>query len=342
MAGGGGVGEPEFALANADFVTERLATGGDLALKFATAKAQLGELVQRGITHIADLRIEADDADLVALYAPSVTYLHHPEDDAGQRIPHAWFERLTAWAREALADPEAKVLVHCHMGINRGPSGAFAILLDQGWGVPAALGAIRRARPIAAIDYAGDALDWHLTKRGATLLERQAAFKALATWRKRNRLDVEAVIRLTRSNAKHQNAWLFRFDAERIERHRAVIADDPDVAVLVPVHAHVDDFARHDYVIVWERGADGAAGRVVGIGLLVGPPEPLPAELKDAAGEPDTLHVPVVHWTLGLALQVPEVAAAAGSDDAEPAVLTGEALDAVSAALARSRAGALD
>lgn len=342
MRAGEAAGE-EFALANADFVTDRLATGGDLALKFATARAQLDELVARGITHIADLRIEADDADVVALYAPSVTYLHHPEDDAGQRIPHAWFEELADWARAALAEPEAKVLVHCHMGINRGPSGTFAILLDQGWEVAAALGAIRRARPIAAIDYAGDALDWHLTRSGATLLQRQAAFKALATWRRRNRLDVEAVIRLTRSNEEHQNAWLFRVDAEHVERQRRVLDEDPDVAVLVPVQDHVDDFARHDYVIVWGPGAEpDATGEVVGIGMLVGPPEPLPEDLKEHAAQPEAWHVPVVHWTLGLALPVPELAALADSAQADPVAVPADAVEALSAALARTRSGSLD
>ncbi len=53
------------------------------------------------------------------------------------------------------------MLVHCHMGINRGPSMAYACLLVLGWDPIEAMTAIRTARPIAAIGYAEDALDWH-------------------------------------------------------------------------------------------------------------------------------------------------------------------------------------
>jgi protein-tyrosine phosphatase len=58
------------------------------------------------------------------------------------------------FAETAFESPNGKLLVHCAMGINRGPSMAFRILLELGWEPLAALEAIRSARPIADIGYA--------------------------------------------------------------------------------------------------------------------------------------------------------------------------------------------
>ena len=62
-----------------------------------------------------------------------VTYLHHGMDDAGQRVPAEWFDVAVGFALDALSEPGTKVLTHCHMGINRGPSLGFAVLLALGW-----------------------------------------------------------------------------------------------------------------------------------------------------------------------------------------------------------------
>ena len=48
-------------------------------------------------------------------------------DDGTPRDPR-WFEEIA----RAAGDKES-VLVHCHMGVARGPSAAFAILLARGW-----------------------------------------------------------------------------------------------------------------------------------------------------------------------------------------------------------------
>ncbi|MEJ7774997.1 MAG: hypothetical protein WKF72_09340 [Nocardioidaceae bacterium] len=66
----------------------------------------------------------------------------------------------------ALQDPGTKVLLHCHMGINRGPSAGVAVLLATGWDPVDAFDAVRRARPIAHVAYAADALDRHRPDRG--------------------------------------------------------------------------------------------------------------------------------------------------------------------------------
>ena len=187
---------PTFVHADADFVTDRIAVGGGLSSHGMVAHQQIAELMDLGITHVADLRAEWSDADLVFERAPDITYLHHPVEDAGQTIPGEYFQTLADWATEALAQPNTKLLVHCHAGVNRGPSGAFTVLLAQGWDVRAALDAIRAARPIAWIDYADDAVDWHLAD--ADDEARTAAHDAVTDWRWRNHLAFNQVIRQTR------------------------------------------------------------------------------------------------------------------------------------------------
>ena len=131
----------EFSLANASFVTERLAVGGDLSPNFGLAKRQLDELVAAGITHIADLREEWSDETLVKTWEPQLKYLHHRVADAGQEIGGAWFDALADWVDAALAEPGSKVLVHCHMGVNRAPSAVLALMLNRGIGLRPALDA---------------------------------------------------------------------------------------------------------------------------------------------------------------------------------------------------------
>lgn len=190
---------PQLAVANADFVTPQLAVGGDLDYwDHHHARAQLSELVAAGVTHIVDTRFEASDEALVAALAPDVTYLHHGMDDAGQRVPGGWFDIGVGFVLQAMRDPEAVVLSHCHMGINRGPSLGYAVLLAQGCGVVEALDAIRGARPIAAIGYAEDALAWHHVRTGASQEQRRSDVERLAQWRRDNHIDVDTIIRRIR------------------------------------------------------------------------------------------------------------------------------------------------
>ncbi|TQL60932.1 protein-tyrosine phosphatase family protein [Oryzihumus leptocrescens] len=182
--------------ANISFVTDRLAVGGDLDWREAVARTQLEELVGLGVSHIVDVRVEWSDEEFVAVHAPQVRYLHHGMDDDGQRVAAAWFDTGVGWALDALeGDPAHVVLTHCHMGINRGPSLGFAVLLAQGWDPVEALDAIRAARPIAYIDYARDALRWHHARAGHGRRELTRDLKRLADWRESNNLDVVSVIR---------------------------------------------------------------------------------------------------------------------------------------------------
>lgn len=190
---------PAVRMANAAFVTPRLLVGGDLDTRdVGLAGDQLRELVEHGVTHVLDARIEWSDEDWVAENAPGIAYLHHGIDDAGQRVPAEWFEVAVCWALEAL-ESGGTVLAHCHMGINRGPSLGFAVLLAQGWDAITAVDAIRSARPIAWVAYAEDALRWHHARRGSSPDELDHDRRRLVQWRHDNELDLEAVIRLQRS-----------------------------------------------------------------------------------------------------------------------------------------------
>jgi dual specificity phosphatase 3 len=190
---------PTLSTADAAFVTARLLVGGDLdTTDDELATRQLLELVDAGVTHVVDVRIEWNDERWVAEAAPQIAYLHHGMDDAGQRVPAAWFDAGVAWALQAL-EQGGTVLTHCHMGINRGPSLGFAVLLAQGWDPVEALDAIRAARPIAWIAYAEDALRWHHERRSSTDEELERDRRRVAQWREDNALDLAAVIRLKRS-----------------------------------------------------------------------------------------------------------------------------------------------
>lgn len=189
---------PSFETANADFVTPFLVVGGDLSYDDDTAVRQSVELVvDGGVTHVLDVRQEADDADWWA--ETEVTYLWAGIDDAGQRVPAAWFERIVGWAIEAI-DSDGVVLTHCHMGINRGPSAGYAVLLGMGWDPVEAVAAIRAARPIANVWYAEDALTWHLDRVGASAAGRRTAQARIARWREENPLDVVRIIRGIRAS----------------------------------------------------------------------------------------------------------------------------------------------
>ncbi len=185
-----------FTLVNAHFVTDFLAVGGDLAFDTQYAADQAVELVDAGVTHVLDVRHEASDADLWS-YVPEVNYRWDGIDDAGQRVPAAWFDGIVEWALAAIADGGV-ILTHCHMGINRGPSAGFAVLLGLGWDPVEALSAIRAARPIANVWYAEDALASHFGRTSASTAERRTTLARVARWRAENPLDVVRIIRSIR------------------------------------------------------------------------------------------------------------------------------------------------
>jgi len=195
----------EDAGANISFITGRLWTGGDLHSELGQEAmlADLAQIQDVGITDILDNRIEWSDEEFVRAHAPDVGYLWNGADDAGQLMDDEWFDAGVDFALEALQDPEAQVLAHCHMGINRGPSMAFAILLASGMDPVAALIAIRRARPIAVIAYDADALDWWHRKTDAPALVANSQRAAVTAWRQGNLLHLDQ-IRIMRSNEDNE------------------------------------------------------------------------------------------------------------------------------------------
>ena len=172
-------------------------------------RLHLADMQRAGITHILDNRGEWNDERFVATHAPDLHYLHNGQDDAGQRMPDSWFDRGVLFALAALEDRGSKVLAHCHMGINRGPSMAYAIMLAQGWAPVAALDAIRGSRPIAAIGYATDALDWWHRLSRATDSEVARDLGLVGEWFEEHPLDVVRTIRDVRAaeNSAAQSDW---------------------------------------------------------------------------------------------------------------------------------------
>lgn len=189
---------PDLTSADAAFVTDHLLVGGDFDTQDTElAVRQLTELVEAGMTHVIDARVEWTDEEWVSQLAPAVGYLHHGIDDAGQRVPGAWFDEGVDYALTAI-EQGGTVLTHCHMGVNRGPSLGFAVLLAQGWDPIEALDAIRSVRPIAWVAYAEDALRWHHERRSSAAGELDRDRQRVAQWRADNELDLAAVIRQRR------------------------------------------------------------------------------------------------------------------------------------------------
>lgn len=174
-------------------VTEGLFIGGDLPQAEDEAVAHLERWVTSGVTHVIDVRGEWSDEGFVEHYAPWVRYFHLGTDDDGGQRPEHWFRKGVLAARAA---DGGGLLVHCHMGINRGPSMALAILLSRDWDLVEALDSIRAARPIAAIAYAEDAVRFHFSPQGSRKVAGQV--RRVRRWHDEHGIDVHRVIRRIR------------------------------------------------------------------------------------------------------------------------------------------------
>ncbi len=177
-------------------VADRLYVSGDLPTDPIGSQRGLAIWLEVGITHVVDLRGEWNSDDVVAAAAPHVVYHHLGTHDDGAAHGQAkgWFTEGVDAITEALADPDARVMVHCHMGVNRAPSMAYAVLLELGHGIEEGLEAIRAARPIAGIEYAGDAIRWHADRRSWTIDEERDAVRRANAWRLANPVDLGWII----------------------------------------------------------------------------------------------------------------------------------------------------
>ena len=177
------------------WVTDQICVTGDLSGNRLEALNQLDRWVNAGVTHIADVRAEWSDQAFVQQHAPEVEYLYFPTHDNGGVQSDQWFNNAVDAIVSALrANPGHKVLVHCHMGVNRAPSLALAVLLQLGWDAVEALEQIRTVRPIAGILYAVQAVDWHSAHIGLSDEQRQDRLAQVGDWLTQNRVDISWVI----------------------------------------------------------------------------------------------------------------------------------------------------
>lgn len=178
------------------WVNNFLAVSGDLPFNRSEAEAQLRIWEAEGITDVFDMRGEADDTDFIHSHSDSITSHWFGVDDSGRPRDLMWFDSIVTRAYQVLEDPDRKILVHCHMGVNRGPSALYAIMLATGWGHLEALRKIRDERPIAGIIYAPDAVRWWA---GSELkMDREEVLsmeRDVISWLERNDLDLAYVIR---------------------------------------------------------------------------------------------------------------------------------------------------
>ena len=154
---------------------------------YVTGQPSPGESVPPLSWQQRDVRMVIDVTDEGSAFTDPSTALRRawiPTPDDGSPRDPRWFSALH---EASLREPT--VLVHCHMGVARGPSAAFALLLSRNWDEIEALEAVMFSRPIATVAYAADALRWWV---GPSLdpdrLDRLEAHRSLLVDKLRNRL----------------------------------------------------------------------------------------------------------------------------------------------------------
>jgi dual specificity phosphatase 3 len=145
-------------LADLDWLTTTVAVGGDLHPHPSVAARQVRWLVAQGVTDVVDCRLEHSDQELVERTAPHLRYHWLPVDDHGGRLPARWWIEGTDLADRAL-DAGGRVFIHCHMGVNRAPSLAVAVLVHRSWRPLDAWRLLRARRPQAHALYAPQYLE---------------------------------------------------------------------------------------------------------------------------------------------------------------------------------------
>jgi len=127
------------------WVTERVALGGGI-----WNAQNMKEIVQAGVTHVLDMQIEFDDRPLAEPFGVQV--LWNPTDDDFLPKPPELLKLGVDFALEALADPGARVYIHCAAGVHRAPMMTLAVLCAMDWEIEAAMVLIETRRPV--VDFA--------------------------------------------------------------------------------------------------------------------------------------------------------------------------------------------
>lgn len=172
-------------------VNDWLVVGADLDMASALTDMPhadvIAELRSQGVTHVLDARSEWQDRDLwVANGLERGNYCHAPIIDSHRHSPdESWYEQIEAFVDRFWAESEhgESIYVHCHMGVNRGPSAAMLALLsvDPLMSPLAAFLTIREARPMAGLVYAEAVGRRHLSNSGDPE-DDLAVYEALQQW----------------------------------------------------------------------------------------------------------------------------------------------------------------
>jgi len=175
-------------------VAGRLYVSGALEFDRNRAAEQLQTWIDEGITHYLAVHVEFDFEEFIRENS-DIEVVHLGVDDHLGRQDLTWFDRIAEAANAIFANPDHKLVATCYLGVNRGPSAAMAILCAQGWTPLQAMRAIRKARPIANLAYAGDVARWNTLRDGGTELEARAAEVEVIAWFARHPLAAGEAIR---------------------------------------------------------------------------------------------------------------------------------------------------
>ena len=131
----------EQQLMDLTWITDRVAVGGGIE-----TDENMRCVVAAGITHILDMQIEFDDRPLARPYKLKVLWNGTYNDF--QPKPPELFERGVEFALAALRKRNAKLLIHCTLGMHRAPTMALAVLCAMGWPLEVAMQVIQKCRPV--------------------------------------------------------------------------------------------------------------------------------------------------------------------------------------------------
>src|SRR6202167_5913990 len=127
------------------WVTERIALGGGI-----WNARNMAELAQAEVTHVLNMQLEFDDRPLAE--PCGIRVLWNPTDDDFLPKPPDLLKRGVDFALAALAQPEARVYIHCAAGVHRAPMMTLALLCALDWDIEAAMVQIETRRPV--VDFA--------------------------------------------------------------------------------------------------------------------------------------------------------------------------------------------
>ncbi len=134
-----------------DWVTERIAVGGSIESLYDVRK-----LAADGVTHVLNVRTDQDEVPYVLKVG--LQYAANPTKKKDEKVkPPGWFKSSFDVIFGCLADPGAKILVHCENGENRSASTVYFFLRAVGIDKKTAKAIVTDARPEATMDWNDDA-----------------------------------------------------------------------------------------------------------------------------------------------------------------------------------------